>query len=67
VANHFEEYARNREHEKLATELHELLPSTFQTHVHKIQGLEDMKETMTYYASNVLKGKVMLRFHEIEQ
>lgn len=61
VTNPVEEYAQKSQLTKLATELYELLPTTFRTHIHKVFKLGESKEAVTYYAANSSKGKVVFK------
>ncbi len=63
LPDHMEEYAKRGELEKLFTELHELLPTVFKTHIHKSFKVEDIKEAFAYYEKNSSKGKVVLKLN----
>ncbi len=63
VSDHFADYAKKGEMEKLATELHKLLPTAFKSHVHKVFKLEDIREAFAYFKENSSKGKIIIQLN----
>jgi len=63
VSNHIAEYAQKGELEKLATDLHKLLPTVFKSHIHKIFKIDDIKEAFAYFEENSSKGKIIIQLN----
>jgi len=63
LPDHMEEYTRKGELEKLFKELHELLPTVFKTHIHKVFKVQEINEAFAYYEKNSSKGKVVLKLN----